>query len=226
VKRNGKDARLAALAGQTYVALGDYAKAEPMLRQAIDGDPANLRMYGLLAQVFASQKRLAEATSEFEALAQRAPKAVGVQTFVAMLLQVQNRTDEARARYQEVLEIDPRAAVAANNLAWMYADQGQQLDIALQLAQTATAQLPDEPSVSDTLAWVYYKKDLSESAIRILEPLTQQQPKNPIFRYHLGMAYAQTGKNDLARQSLERALALNLPARETAEARKILAGLK
>jgi hypothetical protein len=48
---------------------------------------------------------------------------VGVQTFVAMLLQVQNRTDEARARYQEVLEIDPRAAVAANNLAWIR-DQG------------------------------------------------------------------------------------------------------
>jgi tetratricopeptide (TPR) repeat protein len=34
VKRNGTDTRTAELAGETYVALGDYAKAEPVLRQA------------------------------------------------------------------------------------------------------------------------------------------------------------------------------------------------
>jgi tetratricopeptide (TPR) repeat protein len=226
VKRNGKDGRTAALAGETYVALGDYAAAEPVLRQAIETDPSNLRTYGLLAQVLAAQKRLADGVREFETMAERAPKSVGVQTFVAVLLHVQNRTEEARAQYQKVLEIDPRAPVAANNLAWMYAVDGQQLDIALQLAQTAKAQLPDDPSVNDTLAWVYYKKNLSESAILILEPLTRQEPNNPTYRYHLGLAYAQAGKDSLARQSLERALALKLPAADAVEARKTLDTLK
>jgi len=196
------------------------------LRQAIESEPDNLRPYGLLAQVLASQKRLAEGTREFETLAQRAPKSVGVQTFMAVLLHVQNRTEEARAQYQKVLEIDPRAAVAANNLAWMYAEEGQQLDIALQLAQTAKAQLPDDASVSDTLAWVYYKKNLSDSAIPLLEPLTRQDPNNPTYRYHLGLAYAQAGRDTLARQSLERALAMKLPAADAAEARKTLDTLK
>jgi tetratricopeptide (TPR) repeat protein len=109
VKRNGKDGRTAALAGETYVALGDYAAAEPVLRQAIETDPSNLRTYGLLAQVLAAQKRLADGVREFETMAERAPKSVGVQTFVAVLLHVQNRTEEARAQYQKVLEIDPRA---------------------------------------------------------------------------------------------------------------------
>jgi tetratricopeptide (TPR) repeat protein len=226
VKRNGKDGRTAALAGETYFALGDYAAAEPVLRQAIENDPGNLRPYGLLAHVLASQKRLAEGTREFETLAQRAPKSVGVQTFMAVLLHVQNRTEEARAQYQKVLDIDPRAAVAANNLAWMYAEEGQQLDIALQLAQTAKAQLPDDPSVSDTLGWVYYKKNLSESAIPLLEPLIRQDPNNPTYRYHLGLAYAQAGKDNLARQSLERALSMKLPAADAAEARKTLDTLK
>jgi tetratricopeptide (TPR) repeat protein len=226
VKRNGKNGRTAALAGETYFVLGDYAAAEPVLRQAIENDPDNLRPYGLLAQVLASQKRLAEGTREFETLAQRAPKSVGVQTFMAVLLHVQNRTEEARAQYQKVLDIDPRAAVAANNLAWMYAEEGQQLDIALQLAQTAKAQLPDDPSVSDTLGWVYYKKNLSESAIPLLEPLTRQDPNNPTYRYHLGLAYAQAGKDNLARQSLERALSMKLPAADAAHARKTLDTLK
>jgi tetratricopeptide (TPR) repeat protein len=226
VKRNGRNTRTTTLAAETYFALGDYAHAEPALRQAIEVDPGNLRTYGLLAQVLASQNRLAEGTREFENLARRAPNAVGVQTFVGVLLQVQNRTDEARAQYQKVLEIDPRAAVAANNLAMIYADQGQQLDTALQLAQTAKAQLPDDARISDTLAWVYYKKNLSESAIPILEPLTRQEPKNPTYRYHLGLAYAQGGKDSLARQSLQRALAMNLPPTDAAEARKTLATLK
>jgi tetratricopeptide (TPR) repeat protein len=226
VKRDGRNSRTATLAAETYFALGDYAQAEPALRQAIEVDPGNLRTYGLLAQVLASQKRLAEGTREFETLARRAPNVVGVQTFVGVLLQIQNRTDEARAQYQKVLEIDPRAGVAANNLAMIYADSGQQLDTALQLAQTAKAQLPDDPRISDTLAWVYYKKNLSESAIPILEPLTRQDPNNPTYRYHLGLAYAQGGKDSLARQSLERALSMNLPAADAAEARKTLATLK
>src|SRR5262249_23228009 len=116
--------------------------------------------------------------------------------------------------------------VAANNLAWMYAVQGQQLDEALQLAQTAKAQLPDEPSVTDTLAWVYYKKNLSDLAIPLLEPLTRQEPTNPTYRYHLGLAYAKAGKDTLARQSLERALALKLPAADAVDARKTLDTLK
>ena len=226
VQRSGNDGRTAALAGETYVALGDYAKAEPELRQAIDAEPGNLRAYGLLAQVLASQKRLPQATSEFETLAAKAPKAIGVQTFVALLLQVQNRTEEARTRYEKILEIDPRAAVAANNLAWIYAEQGQKLDIALQLAQTAKAQLPNEPTVSDTLAWVYYKKDLSDLAIPVLEPLSKQDPNNPVYHYHLGLAYARTGDKGRARQSLERALALNLPPNQAADARSALATLK
>jgi Flp pilus assembly protein TadD len=86
--------------------------------------------------------------------------------------------------------------------------------------------LPDEPQVSDTLGWVYYKKGLSELAIPVLEPLTKQDPKNPMFHYHLGLAYSRTEDKGLARQSLERALALNLPANEAADARKTLGTLK
>jgi len=49
---------------------------------------------------------------------------------------------------------------------------------------------------------------------------------NLVYRDHLGLAYARMGKDALARQSLEHALRLKLPAAETAEARKTLASLK
>jgi len=60
----------------------------------------------------------------------------------------------------------------------------------------------------------------------VLEPLTKQDPKNASFLYHLGLAYANTNEKDLARQSLDRALTLDLAPNEAAEARKTLASLK
>ncbi len=71
---------------------------------------------------------------------------------------MQNKPDEARKLYEHALSLDPQMPVAANNLAWDYAERGQNLDVALNLAQTAKAKLPNTAAVSDTLGWVYYKK--------------------------------------------------------------------
>ena len=51
--------------------------------------------------------------------------------------------------------------VAANNLAWMFAETGENLDMALQLAQAATRRVPEQPEIQDTLGWIYYKKGLA-----------------------------------------------------------------
>ena len=50
--------------------------------------------------------------------------------------------DEAKVRYQDVLHRDPNAAIAANNLAWLMAQNDENIDLALQFAQTAKTKLP------------------------------------------------------------------------------------
>ena len=105
-----------------------------------------------------------------------------------MLLQLLNKPDEAKLRYQKALEIDPRAGVAANNLAWLYADKNENLNVALQLAQTAKSQLSNSHEVDDTLGWVYYKKGLSALAITSLQQSVTKKPDDPIYSYHLGLA--------------------------------------
>ncbi len=82
------------------------------------------------------------------------------QTMAGLILQAQGKEDEARRRYEHLVEKDPHAAVASNNLAWIYASRGEQLDRALQFAQAAVAEIPDHPEFNDTLAFVYLKKQL------------------------------------------------------------------
>ena len=144
----------------------------------------------------------------------------------ALILQAQGKDEEARQRYERIVEANPRAAVASNNLAWMYASRGEQLDRALQLAQAAKAELPDHPEVNDTLGFVYLKKQLPSLAIPPLRLAVEKDPGNPAFHYHLGLAYAETGDKAAARQALEQALKLKADFDGADDARKVLQTLQ
>ena len=209
-----------------YTTLNDLEQAEKSLKRAIELNGNNLDAYVGLARVYVMQKRLPEATAEFEKLAQRQPKATGPMTVAGVLLQLQNKMVEAKAHYQRALEIDSRAAVAANNLAGLFADSSESLDVALKLAQSAKAQLPDRHEVDDTLGWVYYKKGLSSLAVSTFQRSVQLQPDNPSYVGHLGLAYAQSGDKDKAREALERALKLKANFNGADEARKVLKSIQ
>ena len=153
---------------------------------------------------------------------QKDPNAIGARTMTAILFEIENNREEARKRYEQILAIDSRAAVAANNLAQFHVDTGGNLDVALQLAQTAKAQLPDMPEVNDTLAWIYYKKDLPRLAVPLLEEAVAKDPNRALYHAHLGLAYAKAGDEAKAKASLTHALKLEPNMPEAAEARKIL----
>jgi len=225
---NATDVKPAALmlAGRTYAATGDLKKSEELFRRVLKDDPSQLSAYAALGQLYARQNRIAEGLAEFEALAKRDPKPVAALTFAAMLKESQGDKPGAQQRYERALQLDPNAAVAANNLAWMYAEHGGNLDIALQLAQTAKRQLTNTPQVNDTLGFIYYKKNLPLLALPLLEATVEKEPSNPEYHYHLGLAYSRAGEKVKASRSLNRALALKPDFTGAGDARTILASLE
>ncbi len=225
VKAEPKNAGMRMIAAHTYIAAGDIPGAERALRDAIELDSTNLLAYSLLGQIYASQRRLDEARIEFEQVAKRLPKAAGPPTMVGMIRELQNNKDEARRWYEKALAVDSGAPVAANNLAWLTAEEGGNLDVALQLAQAAKSRMPNSPEVDDTLGWVYYKKGLNTLAIGSFQASIEKDSKNPLYHYHLGLAYAKNGDKDKARDSLKLALSLNPKFDGAAEAQKTLASL-
>jgi tetratricopeptide (TPR) repeat protein len=219
------DAGLLVLVAELDVQQRDLAAAERHYIRAIEADPNHLNAYARLARLYAHQRRLGDATQKYDEIAARQPQNVMAHTMVGLLLQVQKRTAEASDRYRKVLEIDPRAAVAANNLAWQYAEEGSNLEQALQLAQTAKQELPNNAGVTDTLGWVYYKKNFSSQAIQAFEEAIKSDPRNPTYHYHAGLAYLQAGNMPKARASLTEAL--NLPGfADRDAARKLLTGIQ
>ena len=222
LQKTPDDSAVLALAGRTWAATGDISKGKEFLQRAIDADASNFDAYSLLGGMYLSERKLDQALAQFDKLAARRPNAVAPQTMAGMILQAQGKEDEARRRYERLVEMTPRAAVASNNLAWMYAGRGEQLDRALQLAKAAKAELPDHPEVNDTLGFVYLKKQLPSLAIPPLRLAVEKDPGSPAFQYHLGLAYSQNGDKVAARRALEQALRLKGDFEGAEDARKVL----
>jgi tetratricopeptide (TPR) repeat protein len=143
----------------------------------------------------------------------------------AMVLHQMGRNREATDAYERAVRLDPENVVALNNLAYMHAETGGDLDLALRYAETAKRKEPRNPEIDDTLGWIYVKKKLNDNALVILRNLVKQHPTNSTYRYHLGVALAQSGDTEQAREELNRALRSNPSEKDAEEIRKMLAKL-
>jgi predicted Zn-dependent protease len=225
IQRQPASAAFRLLAAETYLRAGDAVKAESALHAALERDPTQFNAYSLLAQIYASQKRLPEAIKQFEGLRVRNPKSVVATAALGMLLHLSGRTADAEKMYEDAIALEPRAVIASNNLAWLLAEDNRNLDRALELAQAARRQLPENPDIADTLGWVLVKKQLGEQAIPLLEFSAKARPKDPVTQYHLGMAYKLLGNKADARRALGRALELNQAFAGSDDARRALSAL-
>ena len=67
----------------------------------------------------------------------------------------------------DVLKIDPENAQVLNNLAYIKAEEGVDLDQALGFAQRALRRSPNDPNYTDTLGLIYIRKKLTGQALAI-----------------------------------------------------------
>jgi tetratricopeptide (TPR) repeat protein len=223
VASSPKNAGLLVISAKAELHAKNPGKAEGLLIRAIEADPGALAAYSLLGQLYLSQKRLDVALVQFQKLAESQDRPVGALTIIGMIYQIQGKTTEARSTFERVLTFDASAGVAANNLAWIYAENGGNIDLALQLAQTAKTALPNQPEVHDTLGWIYVKKNELPLAVASLRRSLELDPSNLEAAYHLGLAYEKQGNRADAQRMLEQYLKLDATSDRSAEVRRRLA---
>jgi tetratricopeptide (TPR) repeat protein len=203
-------APLVRLYGLALLMSGEGPAAEAQLRHAIDLDPNDLDSYQALARYLIATRRFAESIGTYELAVKSRPDSAPLHFTLGALYEMSGRPADAMAQYEEAVRLDPKLGVAKNNLAYLMAESGNNLDRALDLAQEAKSQLPDSANAADTLGWVLYKKGIPEAAIGYLKEAEGGFPPDHgdlgTVRVHLALAYEANQEPAKARETLERAL--------------------
>jgi tetratricopeptide (TPR) repeat protein len=213
------------LMGRLYLSLREKARAEDTFKSALRVNPDFMPPYYALARIYLSEGKADQAIAQYEAALEANPKQSGAHMLLAVIYDSQQDTENSEKHYRAALEINPDFAPAANNLAFILADQDKDIDEALQLARLAKEKLPNDAHVMDTLGWVYYKKGLYDSAIGEFSDSLVKLADNAVVNYHIGMAFYKKGNTARAREYLEKALSLQSDFPGSEEARQVLAEL-
>jgi tetratricopeptide (TPR) repeat protein len=195
--------------GNTAVRAGKYDFAiqtfNRMLTQT-DNAKALGDIHLRLGETYRRKGDLNNAIQSLQKARQTLPDNVIVLSTLALVLDAAGRKPEAAQVYEATIKINPNDGVALNNLAFLMAETGGNLDEALTKAQHAKQLLPNLFEISDTLGWIYLKKNLAANAIDIFKELVNKQPDHATYHYHLGMAYSQQGDKSKALEQLKEAL--------------------
>jgi Flp pilus assembly protein TadD len=190
--------------------------------------PPSAETQRALARAYRAQGNQSAAISVLSAAAQSNPTDAGISLDLAQGFVVAGRMDEAQREYRRLLKMHPNHGKALNDLAYLLADFGGNLDEALSLARKGAQFAADaslKASVSDTLGWIYLKKQMYDSALQTFQNLVSTNPGNMTFRYHLGMTLYQMGSKARAKTELEAALSARIKSDDEPRIRELLARL-
>jgi tetratricopeptide (TPR) repeat protein len=204
------------------IAQKDWVCAEHSYQQTLALNPYYVNGYLALAHIYAATNRPQGMIQEYEAARGKFPEYLPTYILLAQVYEYVGNVDRARQTYQDALRIDPNSYQSMSNLARLYADHGGSLSDALELAQKAKAEQPDDAGVNDTLGWIYYKQGLYRSAVPALEAAVARNPQVAKFQFHLGMAYLAAGQPTQAHASLQTALRSGLNGEDARSAQEAL----
>ncbi len=178
---------------------------EIILKTASKDNPENLEIYIYLAQLYYSQGQYPQAIAQFNRILEIQPENVSANYLLATALLDTNHRDRARELFKKTLSIEPAHDGALNSLAYMYAEDGVNLDDALKMARNAVAIDPGNGAYYDTLGWTLHKKGMNAEALMALQK-AEAYVQDAIIYNHMGDVYFDIKEFTLARKFWRKSL--------------------
>ena len=193
---------------------GSFARAEEAKRF--------LRMLALAA----NPSQAVAVESQVGQILKSDPSYVPALVVMAAINEQKSDLKAAKQTYEKVLARFPDFALAKKRLAILSAeDPGDNHNI-YEMAIRAREAFPEDAELGKALGIIIYKRGDCRTAANLLKESANKRPDDAKAVFYLGMCQYSLKKPDESRQSLQRALELNLPAELAAEARRVLLTIK
>ena len=183
-----------------------FPEAENLARRILNDHPDAHQAQVLLAHALAAQNRYAEAVAEVQSLLTGDPENAGWRYLLAGLYNEMGKEDSAEDELARILQTEPDYAPANNDLGYIWADRGVNLDRAERMIRLALEADPQRPAYMDSLGWVLYKRGRFEEAVRLLEAAAEKAPDlDSVIWDHLGDTYWRLSRPEKAGEAWQKA---------------------
>jgi tetratricopeptide (TPR) repeat protein len=175
----------AVLAGKFDMAVASFEKVLEKL------EPDSQEAGDLYLRIGETYRRKGDGEADIASLtraSQLLPDQQVVVGTLALVLDGFGKKDEAEKAYRSTLQLDPDNADAMNNLAFLLAERGEDLDHAWGYARRAMELVPEDVEMIDTAGWVQWKRGQTDEAIALFAEALGKTPGNESYRRHLMLA--------------------------------------
>jgi tetratricopeptide (TPR) repeat protein len=211
---------LHALRGRIALIQGQPERAEQEFARALELEPKEATALSGFALLYQAKGDLPKAIARMNEAAGADPASGDYAYMAAHMTLTLGDRPAAMEKFEAILREHPEQVGAANDLAFLLAEDAADLPRAQQYAERAVRLRPSAETL-DTLGFVKLRQGAAEEAVGLFERALARQPEYSTARYHLALALVEKGEPQAARKALEEALSKSFP--EEQEARKVLA---
>lgn len=161
--------------------------------------------YMLEADLLAKYNYPEQAVALLTAALEEHPKNISLLYARAMASEKLNDLEAAERDFRTILSIEPDNANVLNALGYTLADRTDRYHEALELISRANELKPNDPAITDSLGWAFFRLGNYEESIKLLEKALAEFPDHEVAA-HLGEVLWITGQHDRARQVWREAL--------------------
>ncbi len=187
------------------LAAGQY---ESVLKTTEKNNLDHSDVHAYLAQLYFAMRKYSQAGYQISEVLQFQPKNVSALFLEGNVYVELNQREKAKEDFRKILGLEPEHEGALNSLAYMYAEEGINLDEALKMARKAIDLEPSSGVYYDTLGWILFKRGFYEESLMALEK-AQGYVSDPIVYEHIGDVYLAANQPTLARKFWLQSLALD-----------------
>ena len=195
---------------------------EQALKQ-VDDAP---ELYAFLATLLDEAKAYKKAAVMLTAAVAKFPANTQLMFFLGTIHDRLGQPKETIAQMNKVIEQDKDHVQALNYLAYTYAEIGDNLEKASELAHRAMELQPNDGYILDTVGWIHFKKGETEEAIKYLEAAYKAKSDEAIIAEHLGDAYLRHQMWQKAQRMYQRAAKLEMDIQRQSKIVEKLANLE
>jgi tetratricopeptide (TPR) repeat protein len=199
--------RMLAKQAEILFGLGRDSEAETRLAElTASGEPSELL---LAAEVYQRLERHRQAIPVLLQAREGIPDSLQVLFWLGAAYERTGQLPEAEGEFRRLLTLDPEFAPALNYLGYMWTEQGQNLNEALEMVNRAVELEPDNGAYIDSLGWAYFQLGRYNEARDHLERAAELIPDDAVIVEHLGDLHQAVGDLDRAREYYRRAADLD-----------------